>query len=48
MKINQNYLALKESYLFSDIAKKVSAFTSAHPEAYFLYALYTEFRRFLS
>ena len=33
MKINENYLALKESYLFSDIAKKVAAFTTAHPEA---------------
>ena len=33
MKINENYLALKESYLFSDIAKKVAAFTAAHPEA---------------
>ena len=33
MKINENYLALKESYLFSDIAKKVAAFAAAHPEA---------------
>lgn len=33
MKINQNYLALKESYLFSDIAKKVAAYTAAHPNA---------------
>ena len=33
MKINENYLALKESYLFSDIAKKVAAFTASHPEA---------------
>ena len=33
MKINENYLVLKESYLFSDIAKKVAAFTAAHPEA---------------
>ena len=33
MKINENYLALKESYLFSDIAKKVAAFTAAHPDA---------------
>ena len=32
MKINENYLALKESYLFSDIAKKVAAFTAAHPD----------------
>ena len=33
MKINENYPALKESYLFSDIAKKVAAFTAAHPDA---------------
>ncbi len=33
MKINSNYLSLKESYLFSDIAKKVAAYTAAHPEA---------------
>lgn len=33
MKINANYLSLKESYLFSDIAKKVSAYTAARPEA---------------
>ncbi|MCR5627993.1 MAG: LL-diaminopimelate aminotransferase [Lachnospiraceae bacterium] len=33
IKINQNYLKLRGSYLFSNIAKKVSAFTEAHPEA---------------
>ena len=33
MKINSNYLLLKESYLFSTIAKKVNAFSEAHPDA---------------
>lgn len=32
MKINANYLNLNESYLFSTIAKKVNAYTQAHPE----------------
>lgn len=32
MKINAHYLELKESYLFSDIAKKVAEFSAAHPE----------------
>ena len=32
-KINTNYQKLPGSYLFSDIAKKVSAFTQEHPEA---------------
>ncbi len=32
MKINRHYLELQESYLFSTIAKKVSAYTAAHPE----------------
>ena len=32
-KINTNYQKLPGSYLFSDIAKKVNAFTEAHPEA---------------
>lgn len=32
-KINTNYQKLPGSYLFSNIAKKVSAFTEAHPEA---------------
>lgn len=31
-KINQNYLKLPGSYLFSTIAKKVAEFTQAHPE----------------
>ena len=33
MKINQHYSALKESYLFSDIAKRVKAYEEANPEA---------------
>lgn len=32
MKINENYLQVKESYLFSDIAKRVAEFTAAEPE----------------
>ena len=32
MKINQHYLELKDSYLFSTIAKKVAAHVKAHPE----------------
>ena len=31
-KINENYKNLKESYLFTDIAKKVNAYATAHPE----------------
>lgn len=30
-RINENFLALPESYLFSDIAKRVSAFAAANP-----------------
>jgi LL-diaminopimelate aminotransferase len=30
--INENYLKLKSSYLFSDIAKRVEAFRQAHPD----------------
>jgi LL-diaminopimelate aminotransferase len=30
--INENYLKLKSSYLFSDIAKRVDAFKHSHPE----------------
>lgn len=33
MKINTNYLKLKESYLFSDIAKKTAAYKAEHPDA---------------
>ncbi|MHB1315171.1 MAG: LL-diaminopimelate aminotransferase [Christensenellales bacterium] len=32
MKINSNYLNLKDSYLFSDIAKKAKAYSVAHPD----------------
>lgn len=31
--INDNFLKLPESYLFSDIAKKVNAYKTVHPEA---------------
>ena len=30
--INENFLALKESYLFVEIAKRVNAYKQAHPE----------------
>lgn len=33
IKLNDNYLNIKESYLFSDINKKVKAFTQANPNA---------------
>lgn len=33
IKINENFLKIKNNYLFSDIAKRVRAFTEAHPEA---------------
>ena len=33
MKINENYLNLQESYLFSTIAKKIADFKAANPEA---------------
>jgi LL-diaminopimelate aminotransferase len=32
IRINENYLKLKASYLFSDIAKRVSAYTAANPD----------------
>ncbi|MDR2551251.1 MAG: LL-diaminopimelate aminotransferase [Desulfobulbus sp.] len=32
LKINEHYLKLQASYLFSDIAKRVTAFQAAHPE----------------
>jgi LL-diaminopimelate aminotransferase len=32
IRINENYLKLKASYLFSDIAKRVTAYTTAHPD----------------
>lgn len=33
MKINDNYLKLQSSYLFTNIAHKVAAFQAAHPQA---------------
>jgi len=30
--VNENFAALKESYLFSEVAHKVAAFSAAHPE----------------
>jgi len=33
IKLNENYLKLKSSYLFSEIAKKVNAFKDANPSA---------------
>ena len=32
-RVNDNYLELKSSYLFSDIAKRIRAFSDAHPGA---------------
>ena len=31
--VNQNYLKLQKSYLFTDIAHKVAAYKNEHPEA---------------
>ena len=31
-KFNENFLELKESYLFSEVAKRVSTFREKHPE----------------
>jgi LL-diaminopimelate aminotransferase len=33
IRINENYTKLKASYLFADIARRVGAYTSAHPDA---------------
>lgn len=33
IKVNENFLKIKNNYLFSDIAKRVRAFTEAKPEA---------------
>lgn len=33
MRINENYRALKESYLFSEIARRVNEYAAANPEA---------------
>ena len=32
LQVNEHYLKLQASYLFSDIAKRVAAFQAAHPE----------------
>src|SRR5687768_6821038 len=32
-KVNDHYLKLKSSYLFSEIARRVKTFTEAHPDA---------------
>ena len=32
MKINENFLKIESSYLFSNIAKKVKAYSAANPE----------------
>jgi LL-diaminopimelate aminotransferase len=32
IRLNENYLKLKSSYLFSDISKRVAAFQKAHPD----------------
>ena len=32
IRINENYTKLKASYLFADIAKRVSAYVAAHPD----------------
>lgn len=32
IKVNENFLKIKNNYLFSDIAKRVNAFTSANPD----------------
>ena len=31
LQVNEHYLKLQASYLFSDIAKRVAAFQAAHP-----------------
>ena len=33
IKINENYFNVKKNYLFSEIAKRVSAYSAAHPNA---------------
>ena len=33
VKINDNYLKLPGSYLFSEVARRIAAYTAAHPEA---------------
>ena len=31
VKINENYLKLPGSYLFSEVARRIAAYTAAHP-----------------
>ena len=33
VKINDNYLKLPGSYLFSEVARRIAAYTAAHPQA---------------
>ena len=33
VKINENYLKLPGSYLFSEVARRIAAYTAAHPQA---------------
>ena len=40
VKINDNYNRLEGSYLFSTIAKKVSAFTEKHPDKKVIFLTY--------
>ena len=32
-KINDNFCKLSESYLFSEVARRINAYKAAHPEA---------------
>ena len=32
-KVNEHYLKLKSSYLFSEIARRIKEFQAAHPDA---------------
>ena len=32
IKVNENFKNIKESYLFSDIGKRVRAYSEAHPD----------------
>jgi len=34
--VNENFLLLNESYLFSTISKKVAQFTATHPDAHII------------
>ena len=33
VKINENFLKLPGSYLFSEVARRIGAYTAAHPDA---------------